>query len=61
MNLKSFKEDYVFTQYKDKPLINARVFKKMIREKYKNIDVDNLYIKIIIYQVKEYGESLDWI
>ena len=50
-------EQKIYEEMKDKPLGNAERFKK----KYIDTDLDltALYIKIINYQVKTYGNSLD--
>ena len=38
---------------------NAEKFKKMVAKKHKFKNVNNLYIKIVNYQVKKYGSSLN--
>lgn len=50
-------EQKIFEENKDEPLGNAEKFKK----KYDGLDIDlrNLYIKIVNYQVKQYGVTLD--
>ena len=50
-------EQKIFEENKDEPLGNAEKFKK----KYAGLDIDlrNLYIKIVNYQVKQYGVTLD--
>jgi len=50
-------EEQLFNELKDKALVNSEVFKK----KYKDIDIDHsrLYRRIVNYQVKKYGSTLD--
>ena len=51
----------LFEIYKDKCLVNAETFKKEMRTKYKLNDKQQseLYTKIVNYQVKKYGQTLD--
>lgn len=60
MSNKIFKEEYLFTQYKDKAIKNATQFKGEIRKKYGVLEVDltELYRKIVNYQIKKYGKHL---
>lgn len=60
MSLKNFEEEYLFTKYKDKNIINAKTFKGKV-SKYKNIDASRLYTRIVNYQIKKYGEALSGI
>lgn len=55
--LVDFKEKLIFEEYKDKEIWSARAFKKSIIEKY-NIVPNDLYVKIINYQIKKYGCAL---
>ena len=52
-------EDLLFEMYKETCIGNAEKFKKMVAKKHKLKDANNLYIKIINYQVNKYGGSLD--
>lgn len=55
---KIFIEKLLYLKYKDRAFSNKNDFKQKL-SKY-NIDLDNLYIKIINYQVKKYGRSLHY-
>lgn len=57
MTAKEFEENYVFEKYKDTTLKGSGYFRKEV-EKYKNINVSDVYAKIINYQIKTYGETL---
>ena len=57
MNM-SLKELYIFMKYKDKCFKNAATLKGEITKKYKGVDVQKLYVKIINYQVSRYGGTL---
>lgn len=57
MSLKSFEEEYLFTKYKNKCISSAAKFKGEVKD-YKNIDVGELYRRIINYQIKKYGNAL---
>lgn len=57
MDKKEFEENYIFEKYKDTAFRNCKHFKKTV-EKYVNIDVRNVYVKINKYQIKTYGEAL---
>ena len=54
---KGFLEQKIFNEMKDKPLGNAERFKKKFKDT--DLDLTALYIKIINYQVKTYGSSID--
>lgn len=58
MSLEKFKEECAFAQFKDKCFKNAETCKEGIIKKFKGIDVNNLYIRIVNYQIKKYGEVL---
>lgn len=58
MSLEKFKEECAFVQYKDKCFKNAETCKRNILKKFKDIDVNNLYIRIVNYQLKRYGDIL---
>lgn len=53
-----FKEEYAFLMLKDKCFKNARECKGRIVRKFKNVDVDALYRRILNYQIKKYGRGL---
>lgn len=54
-----FKELYVFNLYKNASLGNAELFRGLINKKFKGLDVNAIYKKIVNYQVKKYGSTLD--
>lgn len=54
----NFKEMYVYTKYKDTDIVNSNYFKKLVN-KIDGIDSSKIYIKIINYQIKKYGNQLD--
>lgn len=59
LDLKSFKEEFAFYRYKNKSFKNAQVLKGELIKRYgKNIDVSNIYLRIVDYQVKKYGMTL---
>lgn len=58
MSLKNFEEEYLFTKYKDKNVYSAIKFRGEIKD-YKNVDASALYKRIINYQIKKYGTSLN--
>lgn len=53
-----FKEEYVFLLLKDKCFKNATECKGRIVKKFKNVDVDAIYRRIVNYQIKKYGRGL---
>lgn len=61
MLLKEFKqgvlEEKLFKELKDNAVVNSEKFRK----KYKDVDIDHfrLYRRIINYQIKKYGCSLE--
>lgn len=54
------KNELIFELYKGKPTGNKKNFKKDVLKYGKDIDVDNLYIKIINYQIDKYGHQLNY-
>lgn len=60
MDLKSFKEEYVFTKYKNKCFKNAERLKGEIVKRYGKVDIDadTIYKRIVRYQVEKYGMTL---
>lgn len=58
--MSNFKEDYIFEIYKDTHINGAKKFVKEVKDKY-NLEVNNeLYKKIINYQVNKYGGKLSY-
>ena len=58
----SLYEQIVFEDYKDKNLKNITNFKKIVEKEYGFYPSDNLYRKIIKYQISKYGCALNkWI
>ena len=61
MRKEDFKQKYleqqIFDELKDSPLKNSEVFRK----KYQGADIDHtrLYRRIVNYQIKTYGSTLD--
>lgn len=53
------REQLIYEAYKNKPLANSESFKKEIRKNYGFIPSTELYKKIINYQVKNFGKTLD--
>lgn len=53
--------NFLFELYKNKPLNNSGKFKKEIKNNYSLNDkeISELYIKLVNYQVKTYGRTLD--
>lgn len=54
----NFKEKLLFELYKDKPIINAKSFKRKIYS-IPGIDCNMLYRKVVNYQIEKYGETID--
>jgi len=54
----SFKEKILYMKYKDMGLGNAALFRGLINKKHKGVDVNKIYLNIVNYQVKKYGETL---
>lgn len=51
-------EELIFNVYKDKDVISAKYFKEIIKKDYGYNASSGLYRKIINYQVKKYGRTL---
>lgn len=51
----NFKEEYLFAKFKDS---TAKVFRREV-VKYKGVNVTDLYARIVKYQIKKYGKSLN--
>lgn len=58
MNSNNFKEDCIFEELKDKSFQNAKDFKERLVKKYKNVNVQNIYLRVANYQIKKYGTIL---
>lgn len=57
MTPKEFEENYIFNKYKDAAFKSCKDFRKKV-EKFINIDVRDVYAKIVKYQINTYGETL---
>lgn len=57
--LVNFKEHIIFENEKNMAFKGIEEFKRIIYKKYKYIATSNLYRKIINYQVKNFGKSLN--
>lgn len=57
MTQKEFEEQLVFDTYKDTNFQCCKDFRKQVKE-YRNIDVTEVYKKIVNYQIKTFGSSL---
>ena len=57
MNRTDFIEGVLFNKYKDEILHNSEHFKSLVKD-YKEVNKENLYRKIINYQIDKYGEQL---
>ena len=54
-----FKESFIFEKEKDKALVNAKAFKLRCEVNYNYKNVFGIYRKIIDYQIKKYGCTLE--
>lgn len=58
----NFKEEYLFAKYKNTNIKNSEEFRyKIVKSKFKDledVDVSELYKRIVNYQVKKYGGTL---
>lgn len=53
------KDDILFALYKDKATNGSEDFQKQLK-KYKNeVNLRNLYTRIVNYQIDKYGKTLD--
>lgn len=57
--MSNFINEYVFNLEKDKAFNNSNEFYKMIKDKYKMERSPELYRRIINYQIKKYGSTLE--
>ena len=51
-------EELIFNAYKDKNVMSAKVFKKMVYDNFKYRASTDLYARILNYQIKKYGNTL---
>ena len=59
MNKTEFLEGVLFNKYKDENLHNSEYFKSLLKKQnIKGINVENLYRKIVNYQIDKYGEQI---
>lgn len=59
MSKKSFIENIIFAKEKDKVLGGSKKFRKHISETYNlEVNVSDIYSRIINYQIEKYGEVL---
>ena len=58
-DFKKFIEEIIFQRNKDKRFRNAEEFKGTILKNFKNVDVSKIYVKIVNYQIKKYGQTLN--
>lgn len=54
------KEKILFEIYKDSSEINSKEFRDRLRNKHKDINFSDVYTKINNYQIKKYGQTLDY-
>lgn len=52
------KDDIVFVLFKDETLHGKNEFKKSVKKYGSQINIDNVYLRIINYQVDKYGQTL---
>lgn len=53
------KNDIVFTKFKDSPTNGKDSFKKSVKKYIHEINVDEVYRRIVNYQIEKYGRTLD--
>ena len=55
----NFKEEYLFNKYKDSYIKTARSFReKVIKNGFKDINISEVYRRIVNYQIGKYGNIL---
>lgn len=57
--LDEFKENIIFENEKNRAFKSSEEFKEIVNEKYKYAASSNLYRRIINYQIKKFGNSLN--
>lgn len=59
MDKQEFLEGVLFNKYKDENLHNSEYFKSLLKKQnIKDVHAENLYRKIVNYQIDKYGEQL---
>lgn len=53
------KEDLLFEMFKDTVATGTELRRKELQNKYPDVNISNLHIRIVNYQVKNYGASLN--
>lgn len=53
------KGDILFALYKDKPTDGSRKFQRNLKKYKEEVNLNNLYVKIVNYQIDKYGTTLD--
>ena len=53
------KEQLLFEMYKDTTKTGDENLRSELQKKYPDVNISNLHIRIINYQVKKYGRSLN--
>ena len=52
------KDEILFAIYKDEAIFNKKEFKKDMKKYKKDANLDNLYVRIVNYQIDTYGYTL---
>lgn len=53
------REDILFALYKDKATNGSKEFKEKLKKYKKEVNLTDLYTRVINYQIDKYGVSLD--
>lgn len=53
------KDEIIFALYKDKPIGNKKLFNKQCEKYAKQININEMYRKIVNYQIDTYGNTLN--
>lgn len=59
-DLVDFKDNIMFEEYKDKAFASVNHFKYVVYRKYKHVASSALYRKVVNYQIKTYGTTLNY-
>lgn len=51
-------EKILFEMYKDTSKLVSQKRKEALKEKYPNVDISSLYVKVVSYQIAKYGTQL---
>lgn len=54
----TMKDEIVFAMYKDKAIGRKDIFRNQVRMFNTQINVDELFLKIVNYQIEKYGTQL---